>query len=127
MLLLLLLKLLSVVCQAEPLTERFVVELEQNAVFTNQSFSVKDDQHKWPDSPSDITDTNGYARSDLPLDEKRHKPVGYGVKTTLIESISWQWLCATHLLVSYKLILTTKDSPLCYTPYSWVPVEDVWV
>ncbi|WOG27050.1 hypothetical protein [Endozoicomonas sp. 8E] len=74
-----------------------------------------------PGKPSGIADTDGYAGSD----EKRHRPYGYRVKTTITESISWQWLYVTNLLVVYELTLITKDNPLSSSPDSWPPVEAV--
>ncbi|WP_257274255.1 MULTISPECIES: hypothetical protein [unclassified Endozoicomonas] len=112
--LLLLIFLFSVICQAEPSTERFIVELKQSALFPNESISIKYDQHTLPNNPPDIADTEGCARQDSPSDDQ---PV-YGLKTTIIESISCQWLYDTYLLVGYELILTSKDSPLISTPYS---------
>ncbi len=40
----------------------------------------------------------------------------------IIETISWQWLYAIHLLVAYELIMTTKDAPAS----SWLSVEVVF-
>ncbi|WOG26923.1 hypothetical protein [Endozoicomonas sp. 8E] len=102
---------MSVICQAKPLTRRFVIELEQNADFSNQNFFIKLDRRTLSDNP-------------LP-DNKRHKHYIYGMKTTLIDSISWQWLHATNLLVAYELILTPKDTFQCPTLYSSLPLEAV--
>ncbi|WP_422473942.1 hypothetical protein [Endozoicomonas sp. ALB032] len=101
----------SFVCQAEPWTGHFIIELEQNSGFPNPSFSIKRDQLTLSGNPPDITDTNDYAKSDSPPDDKRHIPDDYQVKTTLIESIFWQWLHAAKLLIAYELILTTRDAP----------------
>ncbi len=109
--------LLSVVCQAEPWTERFIVKFEENAVFSNQSFSIKCDRHTLPD----ITETNGYVVSESLL----HDNQDYGVKTTIIESTFWQWLYITHLLTGYELTLNTKIVPLCSNSYSWLPLAVV--
>ncbi|WP_257280673.1 hypothetical protein [Endozoicomonas sp. ISHI1] len=120
-----LLLFLSVTCQAESLTRPFIVELEQNVVFPNQRFSTKPDLHTLPGDLPGITDTDGYARLTLLPEEKRHRADSYGIKTTIIETISWQWLYFTHLLVAYELILSTKDASISAIPYSWLPVEVV--
>ncbi len=76
---------------------------------------------------SDIADKNGYAGSDSKPDKKRQRINSHRAKSNIIESISWQWLYATHLPVAYELILTTKDAPMSITLYSWLPVEVVIV
>ncbi|WP_257292910.1 hypothetical protein [Endozoicomonas sp. ONNA1] len=114
---------MSIFSQAKALTRRFVVEFGQKSDFPNQSFSIKRAPHTF----SDIVDTNGYAGSDSLADKKRHSVCNYGVKTTIIESSSWQWLYATHLLVGYEFIPTTKDTPFGSLLYSWLPVEVVAV
>ncbi|WP_257282077.1 ankyrin repeat domain-containing protein [Endozoicomonas sp. ISHI1] len=119
----LLLITLSVVCQAQPLTRRFFVEFEQKTGSPNQNFSVTPDQRALSGSLSDFTQTKGFAGSDLPSDEKQVRLNSRELKTTTIESISWQWLIATHLLVGYELILTSKNTPLSSASYSWLPVE----
>ncbi|WP_257280672.1 hypothetical protein [Endozoicomonas sp. ISHI1] len=116
---------LPVVCQAKPLTKRFIVELQQDAGFPNQNFFIACDQHKLTHSPLIIANTNGYSGSDVLFDNKRHRANSYGIKTSFIESIFWQWHYATHLLVGYKLILTTKGAALRSKPYSRLPVEVV--
>ncbi|WP_257291668.1 hypothetical protein, partial [Endozoicomonas sp. ONNA1] len=121
----LLLMTLSVVCQAQTLTRRFVVELEQKTGSPNQNVSITPEQHTLSGTFSDISHTNGDARSDLPSNEKQDRLNGCKLKTTTIESISWQWLCATCLLVGYELILTTKNTPMSSASYSWLPVEFV--
>ncbi|WP_257282218.1 ankyrin repeat domain-containing protein [Endozoicomonas sp. ISHI1] len=121
----LLLMTLSVVYQAQALTKCFVVELEQKAGAPNQNFSITPDLHTLPGTFSDIADTEGCAGSGLPSDEKQVRLNGCELKKTLIESISWQWLYTTHLLVGYQLILTTKNTPLSSTFYSWLPPEVV--
>ncbi|WOG27034.1 hypothetical protein [Endozoicomonas sp. 8E] len=120
-----LLFLLSVVCHAERWTGRFTVEFEENNGSQKQNFYISRYHRTLADTPSDIVDTNEYSRSTSSSDAKRHKPVGCVVKTTIIESISWQWLYATNLLVAYELTLTTNDTPLHPTPYSWLTVEMV--
>ncbi|WP_257287423.1 hypothetical protein, partial [Endozoicomonas sp. SESOKO2] len=122
----LLLMTLSVVCQAQPLTRRFGVELEQKADFPNQNFSIKPDQHTLSGTLPDIAYAKGHAGSDLPPDEKQGRLDGGELQTTIIESISWPWLYANHLLVSYQLILTSKNTPLSFTSYSWLPLEVVF-
>ncbi|WP_422472303.1 hypothetical protein [Endozoicomonas sp. ALB032] len=122
---LLLLLTFSVICQAEVQTRRFVVEFKQNASFPKQSFSIKSDLLSKSGNPSDIADTNGCTGSDSLPDEKRHKLSSYELKMNLIESISWQLLYATQLLVAYELILTTNHAPVCCKRYSWLPVKVV--
>ncbi|WP_257287048.1 hypothetical protein, partial [Endozoicomonas sp. SESOKO2] len=114
----LLLMSLSVVCQAQPLTRRFVVELEQKAGAPSQNVFIKPDQHTLSCTLSDIAHTKGYAGSDLSSDEKQDRLNGYELKTTINESISWPWLYTNHLLVSYELIQTAKNTPLSSTSYS---------
>ncbi|WOG27053.1 hypothetical protein [Endozoicomonas sp. 8E] len=123
MALLLLLLSLNVICPAKPLTRRFTVELEQEAGFLKQSFSVKHDQHILLNNPSNIADTNGYAEPDWPPDEKQQKSYNFRLPPPLTEPISWQLLYATHLLVAYELILTTKGAALSSSFYSWIPLE----
>ncbi len=115
--------LFSVVCQAVPLTERFIVELKQNSVFPNHSFSIKRHLPVFPGHLPRITDTNIYAESDSPPYNKRHRFVSYRVKRSIIKSISWQFLYLSHLLAGYELTVITKELSLCSTPYSWLPVE----
>ncbi|WP_422140027.1 hypothetical protein [Endozoicomonas sp. ALC020] len=106
------------------MTRRYVVELQQNTAFSNQSFSIKPDQRSLSDNPSDIDGKNGFKRPDLPSDNKRQRFLNYEVKTTLIESISWQLLYATNLLLAFELIMTSKAPPLGAT-YSWLPAEGI--
>ncbi|WP_257282060.1 ankyrin repeat domain-containing protein [Endozoicomonas sp. ISHI1] len=117
---------LSVVCQAQPLTKRFVVEVEQKTGSQNLNFSIKPDQHTLSGTFSDIAHTNGYAESSLTSDEKQVRLNGCELKKTIIESMSWPWLYANHLLVGYELILTSKNTPLSSTTYSWLPVEVIF-
>ncbi|WP_422132408.1 hypothetical protein [Endozoicomonas sp. ALD040] len=117
--------LLTVACRAETLTGRYIVELQQDAAFSNQSFSLKQDQRALSDNPSDITEKNGFKRPDLPSDDKRQRFFSYEVKTTFIESISWQLLYATNLLVTFELIMTSKTHPPGSTSYSCSPVEGI--
>uniref|UniRef100_UPI0021476215 ankyrin repeat domain-containing protein n=1 Tax=Endozoicomonas sp. ONNA1 TaxID=2828740 RepID=UPI0021476215 len=121
----LLLMILSVVCQAQPLTRRFVVEFEQKADAPNQNVFIKPYQHTLSYTLSDIAHIHGYAGSDLPPDEKQGKPDGFELKPAIIESIAWPWLYATHLLVGHELILTTKSAPASSNSYSWLPLEVV--
>ncbi|WOG27124.1 hypothetical protein [Endozoicomonas sp. 8E] len=118
---------MSVVCQAEPWTGRYTVEPEQNGGFPNQRFSIKRDRLTLPVTPLDIVDTCGHEASASLSDNKRHRQINYGVKTTIIGSISWQRLYATNLLVACELILTTKGTLLNSNFYSWLPVELVVV
>ncbi|WP_257281748.1 hypothetical protein [Endozoicomonas sp. ISHI1] len=121
----LLLMLLSVVCHAEPLTERFIVELEKNAVFHNQSFSMKSDQCTLLRDPSNIANTDDCAGPDSQPDDKPRKAGGNRAKSTIIESISWDLLYTTHLLAGCVMILTTRDAPLCLNPFLWIPPGEV--
>ncbi|WP_257288170.1 ankyrin repeat domain-containing protein [Endozoicomonas sp. SESOKO2] len=121
----LLLMTLSVVCQAQPSTKHFFVELEQKSSSPNHYVSVTPDQHTLSDTLSDIAHTKGHAGSDLLSGEIQSRLNDCKLKTTIIESISWQWLYASHLLVGHKLILTTKNTPICPTSYSWLPIEVV--
>ncbi|WOG26995.1 hypothetical protein [Endozoicomonas sp. 8E] len=115
---------MPVISQAEPLTKRFVVELQQDPGSPNQVFSIKPVRRKLAGKPSDIVGIKGYSGPFLPY-ERRLRPYSYRIKTFLIESISWQWYYATNLLVTYELILTTKDTPLSPDLYSWLPLETV--
>ncbi|WOG27120.1 hypothetical protein [Endozoicomonas sp. 8E] len=114
---------LPVVCQAEPWTGRLKVDFEQSKRSQNKNFVIKIDRRILSENPSNITETNRYAGSDFPPNDNRQNPCAYWVKMTTIESISWQWLYATNLLVAYELILTIKDKPLNSNDYSWLPVE----
>ncbi|WP_422411205.1 MULTISPECIES: hypothetical protein [unclassified Endozoicomonas] len=118
---------MSVAFKAEPLTRRFIVELEQDADSPKQNFSIKCDRPTLPDKASGTADNNGCTGSDLPPDGKRHRPYVYGIKTPLVTSILLPMLYATHLLVAYELILTTKDAPPDSLPYSWLPLDLVVV
>ncbi len=109
----LLLMVLSVVCQAQALTKRFVVELEQKTVSPNQSVFITPDQYTLSGTLPDIAHTKGYTESDLTPDEKQGRLIACELKTTIIESISWPWLYAKYLLMSYELILATKNTSQC--------------
>ncbi|WOG27026.1 hypothetical protein [Endozoicomonas sp. 8E] len=112
-----------VVCQAEPWTGRFTVELEQDTDSPGQSFSIEHNQHTSSSNPSDIAHKSGCSRSALPSGEKRQRSGKYEIKSTIIESVSWQWFYAVHLLVAYELVLTSKDFRPRPVPYSWPPGE----
>ncbi|WOG27125.1 hypothetical protein [Endozoicomonas sp. 8E] len=114
---------MSLICQAKPLTRLFIVEFQHDSDSPNRHFSIKRARHALPDEPSDITGTNGYKGSPSPPDHKRHDSYACKVKTSIIKSISWQWLYATHLLVAYELTVATKETPPVTTPYSWLSVE----
>ncbi|WOG26940.1 hypothetical protein [Endozoicomonas sp. 8E] len=114
---------LSVIIRANPLTRRFIVELEHNTDSPNQNFSIKPDWHILSDNLSDIAEKKDYTETALSSDDKRHRPNDYGVTTPFIGSISWQWLYATNLLVAYELILTTGNNRESSHHCSWVPVE----
>ncbi len=89
---------------------------------TYQSFFVKHDLNTLLDNPKYLTDTNDYAGF-LPPDDTPLRLGGYGLTTTFTESISWQLLRVTNLLIAYELILTTHGAALGGKPYSWVPEE----
>ncbi|WOG26974.1 hypothetical protein [Endozoicomonas sp. 8E] len=123
---LLTLLLLSFICQADPLTRHFIIELQQDSGFPNQCFSIKPDRRSLPGNPSDIADINGDSGPDSALYYNRQKPISYEVIATLIESVSWQLLYATNLPLAFELILNTRAAPLSPTPYSWLPEEMVF-
>ncbi|WP_257288070.1 hypothetical protein [Endozoicomonas sp. SESOKO2] len=104
----------------------FIFELQQGAAYPEKNVSIKSGRPTLAGKSSDNTGTTDYAGSTSRNDDKRQRPRGYGVKTTIIESISWQWLYAIHLLVAYELILTNKDAPVCLTPCLWLPSEAVF-
>ncbi|WOG27108.1 hypothetical protein [Endozoicomonas sp. 8E] len=124
---LLLLVSLSAACQAELLTRRFIVELETDEGTLKQNLSIKRSWQTLPENLSEIGNTDTYPGSVSPPDRKRHNLYSYGVKTTLTESISWQLLYATNLLVDFELILTTKDTPICTNPHSCIALGIVVV
>ncbi|WOG26951.1 hypothetical protein [Endozoicomonas sp. 8E] len=107
------------------MTRRFIVEFVEDAAFTGQSLFTKPEHHTLSGNSSDIADKNGNIEPCFSSDKKRQKTCSYGVKTPLIESISWQWLYATNLLVVFELILTTKDAPPGFNLYSSLPLEAV--
>ncbi|WOG26978.1 hypothetical protein [Endozoicomonas sp. 8E] len=107
------------------MTRRFIVEPQQDAVFSNRSFSIKTDKCLLSYKPSGIANKNGFKRPDLPSDDKRQRFFSYEVKTTLIESISWHVLYATNLLVAFELIITSKTSSLGSSAYSRLPIEEI--
>ncbi|WP_448215885.1 hypothetical protein [Endozoicomonas sp. 2B-B] len=119
--------LLSDVCQAEPLTLGFIVELQQDTSFSNQSFSITTHRRTLPDDLPDIADKTNHSEKKLPPEVKRHKPYSYGIRAAIIESISWQLLYAANLLATHELTLTTKGMPVDATSHSWLPVEAVVV
>ncbi|WOG28475.1 hypothetical protein [Endozoicomonas sp. 8E] len=121
--LLLLLSWLSVVCQAESLTGRFVVEFQQDESFSKDSFSIKPDQHTLPGDPFYPADTNSCAESTFPPDDHPLNLEGYGVKTAFFESIYWPLIHAAHFLVANELMMTTSDAALNAKPYSRIPLE----
>ncbi|WOG27089.1 hypothetical protein [Endozoicomonas sp. 8E] len=89
-------------------------------VLQNRAFFIERSRHTLPPH-SNIADTNSYTGSDSPSDRKRHR---HGC-SSIIESISWQWLYATNLLVAFELILTNQDASYGSNPYSWLPLETV--
>ncbi|WP_422135736.1 ankyrin repeat domain-containing protein [Endozoicomonas sp. ALD040] len=98
----------------------FVVEFQQDAGSSTQSFSIKSDLNTQPHISSDIADTNGDPDSDFLPVNKRHRLSGNGLKTAFIKSISWQWLYATNLLVAYELV---HGAALGAKSISWLPSE----
>ncbi|WOG28487.1 hypothetical protein [Endozoicomonas sp. 8E] len=121
-LLLLLLYSLSVICQAKPLTRSFVVVLERSSGSPDGNFSIKPGQRRLAGKPSYIAQTNSHSGSNRLFNDKPHRLGGYGLKTTLIESISWQLLYVTQLLVAYELILST-NIPSGAKPCLRMPVD----
>ncbi len=115
--------LLSIVCQAKTLTRRCVVELQQDAGSLIGNFFIKRDLNTLSFTPSDIVGTNGYSGSIFRPDNKPHRLGSYGLKTSFIESISWQLIYGTNLLVAYELVLSTRAAAMSTKPYSWTPVE----
>ncbi|WP_422132476.1 hypothetical protein [Endozoicomonas sp. ALD040] len=105
------------------MTRRFIVELEQDGGSPKQNFSIKPGGHTLLGNPSDIAHINDYEQPDLLPDKKRHRSPDYGIEKTIIESISWQWLYASNLLIAYELFVTTKVGPKIATPYLWLPLE----
>ncbi|WOG25836.1 hypothetical protein [Endozoicomonas sp. 8E] len=120
--LVLLLLTLPALCQAESFKRGFVVELQQDGSSPTGSFSILQDPHTLLSTPSYLTDINDYAEAILPSEDKTDK-LGYGVKTSLFDSISWQLIYATHFLVAYKLVMITSDATLRTKLYSGVPAE----
>ncbi|WP_422474049.1 hypothetical protein [Endozoicomonas sp. ALB032] len=118
----------SVTCQAQWLTERYIVELQQNVDSSEKIFSIKrHDRHTLPDNPSITGKTNSYALLDSPTNNLAFGPDGYWLKKTIIESISWNLLFATHLLVAFELILTTHDTSPDAKTYSQLPLAFIAV
>lgn len=99
----LLLVLLSVVCQAEPWTERFIIELEQKAVFPNLSVSIERDWHTLPDNLSEVFDTNDYAGLDFRSDDKPNRPGSYGVRLPVEVVVAAGWLLESNLTNDFML------------------------
>ncbi|WP_448218831.1 hypothetical protein [Endozoicomonas sp. 2B-B] len=120
--LLLLLSWLSAVCQAESLTRDYIVRFQQDGSLPDGSFSIKPDRQTLPGNPTYLADTNGYAESIFPPDDRPLRLGGYGVKTAFFKSISWPLIYAAHFLVTNKLMMTTSDV-LNPKPYSRMPLE----
>ncbi|WP_257287184.1 ankyrin repeat domain-containing protein [Endozoicomonas sp. SESOKO2] len=118
-----LLAIISVFCQAEVLTMRFVVDSQQDAGFSNQGFSIKSDPNTLPHIPSDIADKDGYPGSNFLSSDKRHRLSGYELKAALTKFISVQWLYATNLVLAYERVFTIHDAALGVKPISWLPLE----
>ncbi|WOG27093.1 hypothetical protein [Endozoicomonas sp. 8E] len=114
---------LSVAFEAKPWTGCFTVEIEQNAGFPKQSFPIERGRHGLPGTPSDVADTNGYRGSASLPDNKRHILFSFEIKSTILESISWQWLYAANMLVAYNRILTSRPPPPGTTLFSWLASE----
>ncbi|WOG26911.1 hypothetical protein [Endozoicomonas sp. 8E] len=116
--------LLSVTCRAQALTERYIVELQQNTDSPDKSFSIEQlAQSRLPGDPSIIAKINNYEGSDSPANNIPPGPGGYLLKTTIIESISWHLLYATNLLFVYELILTSHITSQGSKTYSQLPLE----
>ncbi|WP_422137158.1 hypothetical protein [Endozoicomonas sp. ALC020] len=116
--------LLSVTCRAQVLTERYIVEIKQNTGSPDGSFSIKQhDLHKLPLPPSTTTNINVHPVRDSQANDTAFGLSVYGLKTVIIESISWHLLYTTPLLVAYELFLTTRDAPQSPKTYSRLPVE----
>ncbi|WP_422409979.1 MULTISPECIES: hypothetical protein [unclassified Endozoicomonas] len=120
--LLLLLSWLSAVCQAESLTRDYIVRFQQDGSLPDGSFSIKPYRKTLPGNPTYLADTNGYAESIFPPDDRPLRLGGYGVKTAFFESISWPLIYAAHFLVANELIMTTSDA-LNPKPYSRITLE----
>ncbi len=116
--------LLTIVCQADSSKRCFVVDFHQDDAGSSiQSVSIKSNLDTLSYNPSDIADTSGYVGLDFSPDDKPYGLNGYGLKTTLIESISWPLIYASHLLVAYELMLSSHETSLSAKPFSWPPVE----
>ncbi|WP_257254427.1 hypothetical protein [Endozoicomonas sp. SESOKO3] len=124
--LLLLMLSLSVICKAEPLESRFIVELGQDGGSSDVTFSIRPVQHSFIDNPSYHADS-GYEGLIFPSDDKSQGIGGYGLKTSLIESISWHLLHAANLVIVYELAFTPHDTALSAKPYSWIPIVGAFV
>ncbi len=88
------------------MTSRFIVELQQSTGYPNQNFSMRRDLNTSSGNPSQRT-------------------YDYEVKTTIIESISWQLRYATNLLIAYQLILISKYSPACTMSHLWLSLDAI--
>ncbi|WOG28492.1 hypothetical protein [Endozoicomonas sp. 8E] len=107
MALLLLVASLSVVCHAESLKRRFVVEFQRgDAGSPIQNFSIKIDSNTLLFNQSDIADKNSCAGSASLPDDSPRGIGGCELKTTLIESLSWLWVYATSALVADEFLIT---------------------
>ncbi|WOG26912.1 hypothetical protein [Endozoicomonas sp. 8E] len=116
--------LLSVTCRAQVLTERYIVEIQQNTGSPDESFSIKQhDLHKLLLPPATIANTNGHPVRDFPVNDTAFGLSVHGLKTVIIESISWHLLYSTPLLVAYELFLTTHDTSQSPKIYSRLAVE----
>ncbi|WOG27111.1 hypothetical protein [Endozoicomonas sp. 8E] len=114
---------MSVTCQDKHWTGRFTVGLEQKSGFANQGFSIKHSLNTLSGKPYVSADINGYSGPDSLPDNTRHITLIYKLNRNIIKSISWHFLCATQLLVAYKVTLTTRGETLSFAPYSWLPAE----
>ncbi|WP_422139182.1 hypothetical protein [Endozoicomonas sp. ALC020] len=121
--LLLLLAWLAVTCHAESLKTHFIVEFEHDGGVSEGSFFIQRDLDALSYNPSSVADISDDAGLILPPDDNSHRVGGYGATKSLIESISWELIYVSHLLVAYKLILTTGDTPLSAKSYSWMLAE----
>ncbi|WP_422136824.1 hypothetical protein [Endozoicomonas sp. ALD040] len=121
--LLLLLILLPVTCNAKSFKRHFIVEFEQDGGVPERSFFIEYNKNTLSYDKSYSAETNDDSGSIFPPDHKSYRLGDYGETTPLIESIPWELIYVAHLLVAYKLVLTTSAPLLSAKPYSWIPAE----
>ncbi|WP_422413560.1 MULTISPECIES: hypothetical protein [unclassified Endozoicomonas] len=102
---LLLIASLSAICQGGTLKRRFVVDFQKdNADSSVQNISIKNGSYTLSCNQSDIANNSGRAESSALPDDKQRGLGGYGLMT-FIESVSWQWIYISNLLVLYELVV----------------------